>query len=131
MTLLTRIAELEELARKAQKDASYMSRITQFVTAGEGRQFMYAADPATIIELCSALRKAVDEKTIIEKCLFQMQEAAKDLTEKLRKAVEAIDMLMLLSMDEDNVWDLARADEIRTAIRKYARACLKELECQE
>lgn len=62
MNILTRIAELEELARKAEatievvgeggdKDIFY-DRVPIFA-------FHEAANPTTILELCSALRKAV------------------------------------------------------------------------
>lgn len=45
---------------------------------------------------------------------------------KINKLKLTVEMLMLFAMDEDNVWDLDRADEIRITIREYAKKALED-----
>lgn len=70
-------------------------------------------------------KSIVDRAQIIVKC--GVESDARDFAQAVLDLSDALELTELLAMDEDNLWSLERANEVRIVIRDNARAALKKV----
>lgn len=57
--------------------------------------------------------------------VWALVDAAPDFVAEVRRLLAGIEHLMFVAMDEDNRWDLARAEAVRAHVRERAARLLR------